>query len=91
MITAAAVAFVTSAAPIEERLVGGQIANFDDLTTPTVVSLTSLGTYKGLNYSGICTYLTSTTISSCLYLSQPIYHSPRQHFVYLRHIHLNTK
>lgn len=37
-----------------ERVLTRFAATFDDLTTPTVVSLTSVGVYEGLNYTGIC-------------------------------------
>lgn len=32
-----------------------QPANYDDLATPTIVSLTSIGVYDGLNYTGLGT------------------------------------
>lgn len=51
---AAAMAFVAGAIPVEERQIGAKIATFDDFDTPSVVSLTSVGVYQGLNYSGIC-------------------------------------
>lgn len=52
---AAALVFVAGAIPIEDRQLGAQTETFDGLTTPTVVSLESVGVYQGLNYSGICT------------------------------------
>ncbi|KAJ4387833.1 hypothetical protein N0V93_008436 [Gnomoniopsis smithogilvyi] len=52
---AAAMVVVANAIPmeVEERQIGAQTAGFDDLATPTVVSLNSVGVYQGLNYTGI--------------------------------------